>query len=403
MAALTIVATLVAVTHGVPAIQTLSVGSGPVRAGIDVLQADGFARLRGRRIGLVTNQTGRSRTGESTIDLIAHAPEGTLVALFSPEHGIRGEADAAVASSRDERTGLPIHSLYGQTRRPVDAMLQGLDTLVIDLQDAGARFYTYPATVAFVMEEAARLSLSVMVLDRPNPINGLDVEGPLQDPAASAFNGYIPMPIRHGLTIGELARLFNSERRIGADLIVVPMKNWTRDQWFDRTALTWVNPSPNLRSLRAAILYPGIGAIEGTNLSVGRGTDAPFEQIGAPWIDGVALAAALNARVLAGVRFSPAVFTPEPGSKLGGQRCQGVSLIVTDRDKIRPVRVGLEIAATLSRLYGARFALEEARSLFAPPAMLGQIRAGVDPAEIASAWAADENRWRLLREKYLMY
>ncbi|MBZ5560630.1 MAG: DUF1343 domain-containing protein, partial [Acidobacteriia bacterium] len=322
---------------------------------------------------------------------------------FSPEHGIRGQLDEKVASTRDEVTGLPIHSLYGDTRRPTDAMLAGLDTLVVDLQDIGARFYTYPATIAYVMEEAARRSLSVVVLDRPNPIDGFDVEGPAQDQAAVGFNGYVPMPIRHGLTIGELAQLFNGERTIGASLTVVPMKNWRRDDWFDETSLEWTNPSPNMRNLNEATIYPGVGAIEGTNISVGRGTETPFEHVGAPWIDGVALAAALNAREVPGVRFYPVTFTPAAGAKLGGQACHGVSLIVTDRDRVRPVRVGLEIAAALSKLYGAQFTLEEAAYLLGSKATIEKIRAGRDPAAIAASWAADEAKWRLTRAKYLLY
>ena len=375
----------------------------PTLAGIDVLAAEGFARLRGKRVGLLTNQTGRSRGGESTIDVLAHAPGVSLVALFSPEHGIRGLLDETVASSRDERTGLPIHSLYGDTRRPTDAMLDGLDTLVVDLQDIGARFYTYPATVAYVLEEAARRTLAVVVLDRPDPIDGFDVEGPYQDGAAIGFTGYLPMPIRHGLTIGELARLFNGEKAIGADLTVVAMKNWRRDDWFDDTGLRWANPSPNMRNMVAATVYPGIGALEGTNISVGRGTDTPFEQVGAPWIDGPTLAAALNSSGLSGVRFYPVAFTPASGAKLGGQACQGVFLIVTDRDRLRPVRVGLELASTLSRLYGEQFKLEDAALLFGSKAVLEKILAGASPASIAASWAADEARWRLTRAKYLLY
>jgi uncharacterized protein YbbC (DUF1343 family) len=375
----------------------------PTLAGIDVLAAENFARLRGKHVGLLTNQTGRSRQGASTIDLLAHAPGVTLVALFSPEHGIRGQLDEKVASTRDEATGLTIHSLYGDTRRPTEAMLAGIDTLVVDLQDIGARFYTYPATIAYVMEEAAKRGLPVVVLDRPNPIDGFDVEGPAQDQAAVGFTGYLPMPIRHGLTIGELAQLFNGERKLGAHVSVVTMRNWRRDDWFDDTGLPWTNPSPNMRNLNEATVYPGLGAIEGTNISVGRGTDTPFEHLGAAWIDGAALAAALNARELPGVRFYPVTFTPAAGAKLGGQACHGVFLVVTDRDRIRPVRVGLEIAAALSKLYGAQFTLEDAALLLGSKATIDKIRAGQDPGAIAAAWTADEAQWRLTRAKYLLY
>jgi len=375
----------------------------PTLTGIDVLAAENFARLKGKRVGLLTNQTGRAGTGETTIDLLAHAPGVTLVSLFSPEHGIRGVLDDNVPSSRDEKTGLPIHSLYGDTRRPTASMLDGLDTLVVDLQDIGARFYTYPASVGYVLEEAAKRKLSVVVLDRPNPVGGFDVEGPMQDAAAVGFTGYMPMPIRHGLTLGELARLFNGEQKIGADLTVVPMKNWRRDDWFDDTGVAWANPSPNMRNMVAATVYSGVGAIEGTNVSVGRGTDTPFEQVGAPWIDARQLAAALNARGIAGVRFYPVSFTPSAGAKLGGQPCHGVFLIVTDRDRLRPVRAGLEIASALSRLYGAQFRLEDAATLFGSKATLERIRAGDDPAAIAASWTADEAKWRLTRAKYLLY
>jgi uncharacterized protein YbbC (DUF1343 family)/CubicO group peptidase (beta-lactamase class C family) len=375
----------------------------PVLAGIDVLAAEGFARLRGRRVGLLTNQTGQSRSGESTIDLIAKAPGVTLVSLFSPEHGIRGLLDDKVPSARDEKTGLVIHSLYGETRRPTAAMLEGIDTLVIDLQDIGARIYTYPATVGYILEEAAQRRIAVVLLDRPNPVNGFDVEGPMLDATAIGFNGYVPMPIRHGMTLGELARLFNGEKKIGADLTVVPMKNWRRGDWFDDTGLRWANPSPNMRNMVAATVYPGIGAIEGTNISVGRGTDTPFEQFGAPWIDPTALAAALNQSALAGVRFYAVTFTPAPGAKLGGQACHGVFVIVTDRDRLRPMRVGVQIAATLSKMYGSQFKLEDAAPLVGSRATIAKIRAGEEVAAIAASWAQDEAAWRLKRAKYLLY
>jgi uncharacterized protein YbbC (DUF1343 family) len=375
----------------------------PTLAGVDVLDANGFKSLRGRHVGLLTNHTGQSREGVSTIDLLAHAEGVTLVALFSPEHGIRGELDALVSSSRDDRTGLPVHSLYGETRRPTMAMLAGLDVLVVDLQDIGSRFYTYPATVAYVMEEAAKHKVAVIVLDRPNPIGGIDVEGPRQDSDVPRFTGYLPMPIRHGLTIGELARVFNGERRLGVDLMVIAMKDWRRDQWFDDTRLPWVNPSPNIRNLTAAALYPGLGAIEGTNLSVGRGTGSPFQQVGAPWVDADELADRLNARQLAGITFSPITFVPSAGAKLGTQSCHGVFMTVTDRKALRPVRLGVEIASALFALYGDRFRLQDALTLFGSAGTLQQIRAGVDPAVITDSWKDDEARWRAVRAKYLLY
>ena len=304
-----------------------------VLTGIDVLRAEGFARLRGRRVGLVTNHTGLARDGQTTIDLLATAPDVKLVALFSPEHGIRGIVDDNVPTSVDEKTGLTIHSLYGETRRPTSEMLDGIDTMVIDLQDVGVRFYTYVSTMGHVMEEAARRKIAVVVLDRPNPIAGWQIEGPYQDPEFISFVGYLPMPVRHGLTMGEMARLIDGEKQLNTTLTVIEMAGWTRSAWFDETGLQWVNPSPNMRSLNAATLYPGIGAIEWANISVGRGTDTPFEQIGAPWMDGQRLARELNRRSLPGIRFYPVSFTPAT-SKFASELCRGVSMIVTDRDGV---------------------------------------------------------------------
>jgi uncharacterized protein YbbC (DUF1343 family)/CubicO group peptidase (beta-lactamase class C family) len=374
----------------------------PVLSGIDVLRAEGFSLLRGKRVGLVTNHTGRARDGATTIDLIFGAPEVKLVALFSPEHGIRGILDAKVESTVDERTKLPIHSLYGETRRPTPAMLEGLDTIVIDLQDIGARFYTYMTTMAYVMEEAAKRGIGVVVLDRPNPVNGFQIEGPTLDASLLGFIGYMPMPIRHGMTLGELAMLFNTENKIGANLTVVRMRNWRREDWFDHTGLPWINPSPNMRNLLQATLYPGIGAFEYSNISVGRGTDTPFEQIGAPWIDGVALAEALNNRLIPGIRFYPVRFTPA-ASKYANEECQGVFMVVTDRAALRPVRVGVEIASRLSKTYGARFELEASERLLGAREGITRIRAGHDPSAIAASWGVAEGRWRLLRNRYLLY
>ena len=375
---------------------------GPVWTGLDVLREEGFRRLAGRRVGLLTNRTGRARDGASTIDLLADAPGVELAALFSPEHGIRGEFDGPVASGRDAATGLPIHSLYGDTRRPTAAMLHGLDTLVVDLQDAGARFYTYATTMAYMLEAAARHGLRVVVLDRPNPIGGGGVEGPRLDEDSLGFTGYFPSPVRHGLTLGELARLFNGERAIGADLEVVAMRGWTRAHWFDETGLTWVDPSPNLRNVHQATLYPGIGAVEGANLSVGRGTDTPFEQVGAPWIDGPALARELNRAGLPGLRVYPVSFTPD-GSRFADELCHGVFLLVTDRDALRPVRLGLEVAAALHRLHGDAFDLDAVARLFGSRAMVDRIRAGDPTWAIAAGWDDGAAAWRRLAAPYLLY
>jgi uncharacterized protein YbbC (DUF1343 family) len=322
--------------------------------------------------------------------------------LFSPYQLTRGSGDDKVPAEQDQATGLTVHSLYGQTVRPTAEMLQGIDLIVVDLQDIGARFYTYVTTVGYLLEEAARRGIGVMVLDRPNPIGGWVIEGPTSDEALNSFVAYRPMPIRHGLTIGELARLFNAEQRIGADLSVVEMKGWTRSMWFDETGLMWVNPSPNMRNQWQAAVYPGIGAIEGSNLSVGRGTDTPFEQLGAPWIDGAELAAVLNARRIPGVRFYPVAFTPV-SSKYANERCEGIFLVVTDRTVLRPVRVGLEVASALLRLYPGQFVLDTSLSLLGSKAVLARLKAGDDPAAIAASLAGDEARWRLLRSKYLLY
>ena len=398
-------------THAFP--QVPASGAVPTRApartmtGIDVLQAEGFARLAGRRIGLLTNHTGRTRSGQSTIDAFHAAKNLTLVSLFSPEHGIRGILDEDVPSSVDEKTGLSIHSLYGKTRRATPDMLQGIDTMVVDLQDIGSRFYTYMSSLGYLLEEAAPRGIEVVVLDRPNPINGWQVEGPRPDPAAAEgdrpFIAYFPtMPVRHGMTLGELARLFNEERKIGAKLSVVEMKGWARDEWWDETALMWVNPSPNMRSLTQATMYPGIGAVEYANVSVGRGTDAPFERIGAPWIDGVQLAEALNARNLPGIRFYPIVFTPS-SSVYANEECQGVYFIVTDRNALRPVRTGLELVGVISRLFPGKLDLKRTAVLYGSADQLARAMTGEDPATLAAQWANDEVAWLSLRAKYLIY
>ncbi|HEY6660679.1 MAG TPA: exo-beta-N-acetylmuramidase NamZ domain-containing protein, partial [Pyrinomonadaceae bacterium] len=281
-----------------------------VLTGIDVLERDNFKQLAGMRIGLVTNHTGRDREGRQTIDVLSKAPDVKLVALFSPEHGVRGLADDNVSDAKDEATGLPIYSLYGETRRPKPEQLKDLDALVYDIQDVGVRFYTYISTLGYLLEEAAKANLPVFVLDRPNPIGGVDVEGPIADSDKLSFTSYHTIPTRHGLTIGELGQLFNRQRNIGADLRVIKMEGWRRSMWFDETNLAWINPSPNMRSLTEATLYPGVGLLETTNVSVGRGTDTPFEIVGAPWIQPDKLADYLNQRGLPGVRFVPVRFTP---------------------------------------------------------------------------------------------
>lgn len=387
----------------------IATAAGPVLTGIDVLVRDGFKQLRGKRVGLITNHTGRSRDGQPTIDLLFKAPDVKLVALFSPEHGIRGILDADVPAEKDAATGLPIHSLFykGGTGRPPEGTLTGIDTLVIDLQDIGARIYTYQLAMAYAMEEAAKQKVAVVVLDRPNPINGWQIEGPLQrvpkaGESPNTFIAYMPMPVRHGMTLGEMARLFNAERKIDADLTVIAMENWKRDYWYDETGLAWVNPSPNMRNMNQATVYPGIGAIEYSNISVGRGTDQPFEQIGAPWIDGRRLADALNARRLPGIRFYPITFTPT-ASKYAKEECQGVFMVITNRAALQPYRVGVEIASALWRLFGDKYDASNMWRLVGSEELVTRIRQGEDPAVLASQWAADEARWRRTRAQYLLY
>lgn len=373
-----------------------------VLTGIDVLERDGFKQLAGKKIGLVTNHTGKNRDGRQTIDVLNKAPGVELVALFSPEHGIRGSADEKVSDSRDEQTGLPIYSLYGETRRPKPEQLKGLDALVFDIQDIGTRFYTYISTLGYVMEEAAKAGLPVFVLDRPNPIGGLVVEGPIADADKLSFTAYHPLPVRHGMTIGELAQLFNQDRKINCDLRVIKMEGWQRAMWFDATNLTWVNPSPNMRSLTEATLYPGVGLLETTNVSVGKGTDTPFELIGAPWIVGQQLAATLNQRRLPGVRFVPVRFKPT-ASVFKGEECEGINLIVTDRATFRPVPTGIEIAVALRRLYPEQWKVEAYGRLLVNAATLERVKRGDAPEEIVQSWTEHLAQFRIIRARALLY
>ncbi len=375
---------------------------GRVLTGIDVLERDGFKQLAGKKIGLVTNHTGKNRAGRQTIDVLNKAAGVQIVALFSPEHGIRGSADEKVSDSTDDQTGLPIYSLYGETRRPKPEQLKGLDALVFDIQDIGARFYTYISTLGYVMEEAARAGLPVFVLDRPNPIGGVNVEGPIADADKLSFTAYHTIPVRHGMTIGELAQLFNQERKINCDLRVIKMEGWQRTMWFDATNLIWVNPSPNMRSLTEATLYPGVGLLETTNVSVGRGTDTPFELIGAPWIVGQQLAAALNQRNLPGVRFVPVRFKPT-ASVFKGEECEGINIVITDRATFRPVPTGIEIAVALRRLYPDQWKVDGYGRLLVNAATLERVKRGDALEEIVRSWAAMLDEFRGRRAQALLY
>jgi uncharacterized protein YbbC (DUF1343 family)/CubicO group peptidase (beta-lactamase class C family) len=370
------------------------------RNGIDVLVKQNFAPLKGLRLGLVTNHTGHDRERNPTIDLLKNAPGVELKALFSPEHGIRGLKDEAVKDSTDEQTGLPVYSLYGASTKPKPEQLEELDALVFDIQDVGCRFYTYTATMALVMEAAAEHGKKYFVLDRVDPLNGIAVEGPVLA-GKPTFVGYHKVPLRYGMTIGELAKMFKAERNCNADLTVIPIENWRRDAWFDETGLPWTNPSPNMRNLTEAILYPGVGLLESA-LSVGRGTDTPFEVVGAPYIDDLKLAEELNRAALTGVRFVPIRFTPTY-SVHKDKLCRGVYILLTDRDACNSVDVSLEIARSVYRLYPQDFDLGKLTHLLLHPPTLEALRADKQLAEIHALWQKDLDDFMKIRAKYLLY
>jgi uncharacterized protein YbbC (DUF1343 family)/CubicO group peptidase (beta-lactamase class C family) len=397
------VATLTAAAlQGAESQPSLRVSRSDVLTGIDVLAKENFRRLQGRRIGLVTNHTGVDRQGRTTIDLLHGAQGVTLVALFSPEHGIRGAVEAKVADSKDEKTGLPIYSLYGARHKPSAANLQGIDTLVFDIQDAGCRFYTYISTLGYVLEAAGQNKLRVVVLDRPNPIGGLAVQGPVLDAGRESFIAYHTLPVRYGMTVGELARLFNAERKLEADLEVVCMEGWHRGDFYDHTGLHWINPSPNLRSLTEALLYPGIGLLETTNVSVGRGTDRPFEWVGAPWLDGQRLATALSRENLPGVRFVPLRLTPV-ASVYKGENCDGVQFSVDDWTHFQPLSTGLAFASLLRKLYPDDWQLERYDELLRHGATWEALKQGVPWQKLEEAWQPELKRFLEIRRRYLVY
>ncbi len=397
------VATIVAEAVGYKAHPSHRVGSDGTVTGIDVLEREQFARLKGRKVGLVTNHTGRDRDGHATIDLLHQADGVHLVALFSPEHGIRGALDERVGDTKDEKTGLPVYSLYGPRRKPTKELLQGIDTLVYDIQDVGCRYYTYISTLGLVLEAGAEHKVKVVVLDRPNPIGGVAVAGPVRDvDAESSFVAWHPLPLRHGLTVGELARLFKDERHLDVELEVVKCEGWHRADFYDKTLLPWVNPSPNMRSLTQALLYPGIGLLETTNVSVGRGTDQPFEWIGAPWLDGRRLAAALAERRLPGVRFVPVSRTPS-SSTHAKKECGGVQIIVDDWAAFEPVHTGLTIAVELRRLYPTDWAVDRYNRLLVHRATFEGLKAGKSAEELERGWQAELDAFKARRQKYLLY
>jgi uncharacterized protein YbbC (DUF1343 family) len=393
------------------AARRLTIRNGDLGAGIDSLEEHVFQELHGDsvhpvRIGLVTNQTAIDAHGKRTADVLANAQGIKLVAIFSPEHGIAGKLDSTdVNNSRDAATGVPIYSVYGgsdASRRPTDASLANIDTIVYDVQDIGVRFYTYESTLGYFLEAAAKAGKQIVVLDRPNPLGGAVVQGPRADPGRESFVSYWQTPVRHGMTIGELAKMFNTERGIGAKLTVVPMEGWMRGDWFDSTGSLWIDPSPNMRSLTEAIFYPGIGMIEETNISVGRGTDTPFEVVGAPWIDSVALAKYLNARDIIGVRFVPIVFTPN-ASNYANEQCGGVNLLLTDREALDSPELGIEIVSALQHLYPDKYKIAGLDTLMVSKTSLDALEGGQDPRRIAEQWQDDIKEFQTVRAKYLIY
>jgi len=377
--------------------------NGSVLTGIDVLEQNGYRQLAGRKIGLITNQTGINRSGVSDTQLLHAASDVELIAIFSPEHGLFGKLDVSqIEDSKDPITGIKVYNLYGTTHRPTAKMLAGIDTLVFDIQDIGARFYTYISTMGQAMQAAAKNQIRFVVLDRPNPINGITVSGPLLDEGQQSFVGFHRLPVRHGMTIGELAQMFKAELKLDLDLEVIPLEGWNRSDYFDATGLPWVNPSPNMRSLTEAILYPGIGLLETTNLSVGRGTDTPFEVLGAPWLNDKMLALGLNRLNLPGVLFMPLQYTPG-SSKFEGQLCRGVSIQITDRDQFESVRTGFEIALTLRRLFKMQWKTGNLGRLLGNEPVLKAIRNGRSYPEILDIYTPDLEKFKQRRLQYLIY
>jgi uncharacterized protein YbbC (DUF1343 family) len=392
------------------AARRMSTRNGSVKNGIDVLEEHGFDVLQvagsKKKIGLVTNQTGVDLEGRRAIDVLAGAAGVSLDAIFSPEHGVTGTLDTTdLHNSKDAATGIPVYSVYGASdaaRRPAADVMKSLDAIVIDIQDAGVRFYTYETTLGYFLEAAAAAGVEVIALDRPDPITGSFVQGPVADAGHESFTNYWTLPVRHGMTLGELAKMFNAERKINAKLTVVPMQGWQRGDWFDSTGLGWVNPSPNLRSVTEAALYSGVALIEGTNVSVGRGTDTPFELVGAPWVKSRELAAYLNGRGIAGVRFVPVTFTPA-ASAYNGVKCEGVNIILTERNAVDAPELGIEFAAALRKLYPVDFKMERMAELLVNQAAFDGLVAGEDPRRIAQDWQEELEKFQMVRQKYLIY
>jgi uncharacterized protein YbbC (DUF1343 family) len=374
-----------------------------VKTGLDILRERNFDLLRERRVGVITNHTGIDSNGTHLVDLLVGA-RINVVKLFSPEHGLYGVKDDKVGDMVDPKTGLPVLSLYGTTRRPTPAMLEGVDVLVFDIQDIGTRFYTYISTMGYCMEEAAKAGVAFVVLDRPNPIGGNKVEGPLATEKHFGFTAYGPIPLVHGMTVGELARYFNVEFNIGVDLTVIDMQGWTRDMLWNDTGLAWINPSPNMRSPLQAMLYPAIGLLESSNISVGRGTDTPFELFGAPYIDADAFAARLNALELPGLRFEPVTFTPRnTHHKLNDTLCHGVRVIATDMRAIDSVGAGAAFAWALHGMYPTDWQSELLVKMVQNDDAVKAILEIDDPRAINRAWQGELDAFMVRRRTHLVY
>jgi uncharacterized protein YbbC (DUF1343 family) len=384
-----------------------------VLPGIDVLSSQNFTILQNKRVGLITNHTGRSADGASTIDILFRAPGVHLTALFSPEHGIRGDADDNVSSAVDAKTGLPIHSLYGTSCRPTAEMLRNIDVLVFDIQDIGTRFYTYIGTLSLAMRAAKEAGIPFVVLDRPNPINGEQVQGaipatvlPERKNGCGAITSIHPIPTRHGMTVGELAQLFNTEYGINCQLTVIPMQGWQRSMYQDQTGLAWINPSPNMKSLTAALLYPGPGTLETTSLSVGRGTDRAFLAYGAPWADAAAVIRNLSRRKIPGIKFEACSFVPTaPGFSYRGRTCNGVCVTELDRERLDPVLAGLHLVQAFYETHPWRFKAYEGFSTEVGDREVWSLltKGKVSPEAVLGRWRVDLARFRIVRERYLLY
>jgi uncharacterized protein YbbC (DUF1343 family) len=387
--------------HAKPQNSTQTVTSA-TQPGIDVLEAQNFAPLQGKHVGVITNQTGVDSQGRRTIDVLAHAAGVKVVAIFSPEHGIAGKLDAKVANETDSATGLPVFSLYGDTRTPTDDMLKGIDALVFDMQDAGVRFYTFTSTMGYCMEAAAKHKIPFFVLDRPNPLGGERIEGPMLDKGRISFTGYFSMPIVYGMTLGELAQMFNAENKTGADLHVIKMKNWRRTETYDQTGMKWIPPSPNLHTVNEDFIYPGVETLQPGGISVGRGTETPFEVFGAPWIQAEPFQKGMEARNIPGVHFSATQFTPGSGP-YSREICNGLKIEITDRDAFDTMRVALEAADALHRSYPNRFDITKLTLLLGSATTVDALVNYMPAVQIISSWSPDLAKFKVMRAKYLLY